>query len=147
MKAFLIIALFNSTILCYFNKTINALERELMTINRFLQKYSENVTTRKYWESFSEDIEKISQKYFQIQAPGDQVGPRPHHDGLWEVLPPGLWSLQKNNIIIIIMFCLQWKEFQENVRHSYKEVKHKSVGGWEGISYPCHVYAKINFLF
>ena len=52
-----------------------------------------------------------------------------------------------NKIIIIIMFCLQWKEFQENVRHSYKEVKHKSIGGWEGISYPCHVYAKINFLF
>ena len=50
--------------------------------------------------------------------------------------------------MIIIIFCLQWKEFQENVRHSYKEVKHESIHRQgEGISFPCHIHAKIDFLF
>ena len=50
--------------------------------------------------------------------------------------------------MINIMFCLQWKEFQENVRHSYKEVKHENIHRQgEGVSFPCHVHAKIDFLF
>ena len=44
------------------------------------------------------------------------------------------------------MFYLQWKEFQENVRHSYKEVKHESILGGDFTSLS-RTYKKKYFFF